>query len=269
MVPPLYKFRSINERTPEECYTLDSLRNSYVYFANATTLNDPFEMGAYLDQVADIEVARLKFMELDCSGSPIWPILQSMDAEGRRAYLVERWENDEWRELFIEALKSEDGFHDDLKMQMAIFCMSGTKTDGLLWAHYASGHRGIVIELDVNADDILSNSFPVTYQEEFPVIDVLRDDMETNFKKGVLTKAKSWKYEQEYRAVFPSPCEKVKHEIDPSVFVSITFGAKTSERTCDLVVAATRPRLSHVRFEIAKLGKKTFDVGFEEYRVEG
>lgn len=268
MIPPLYKFRTIDEKDFESDFTLDSLRKSYVYFAKITTLNDPFEMGAYIDQVSDIEAARIEFMERDWSGSPIGERLGVLGKDEQRKYLEERWNNEEWRDGFINALKKEDGFRDDLKESMSIYCASATRTDGLLWAHYASGHRGIAIEIDASIDEVLRNSRKVAYEEEFPIIDVLRDNDEARFRKGILTKAKAWEYEKEHRTVLIDSKEGTQHKVSPSAFVSITFGAKISDRARQQVIEATRPHLTHVRFEQAKLGKKTFSVEFEEYRVE-
>jgi hypothetical protein len=267
MTPPLYKFRTIDKNDFAKCFTLDSLRNSYVYFASIATLNDPFEMGAYLDQASDIEAARIEFMKRDWSQSPIGVFLRSMNEEERKAYLESRWNNDEWRNAFIEAWRKCDRFDDDLKKSLSIYCASGTRTDGLLWAHYASGHQGIAIELNPNTDLILANAYPVNYQEEFPVIDMLCDSIDTKFKKGLLTKFRDWKYEQEFRAVFPSFCEGVRYEVAPTVFVSITFGAKISDETRERVIEATRPRLSHISFYQAHLGRKSFSMEFESYQV--
>lgn len=263
MLPPLYKFRSINERAPEKCLTLDSLRKSYVYYANVTTLNDPFEMGAYLDQVSDLEAAKRDFMNGDWAGSAIGEATSKMGPREKRAFLEERWNNHEWREMFIEAWKRQSAFTDDMKMLVSIFCSSATRTDGLLWSHYGDGHRGIAIGFNANADRELSNSREVLYDDEFPVIDMLRDSEEDRIRKGVLTKSSDWRYEKEFRSIYPKVSKGIRHEIDPSAFVSITFGARATPRTRDLVIAATRPRLSHVRFEVAKLGKKSFDVSFE------
>jgi len=267
MVPPLYKFRSINESDFENCFTLKSLRESHVFFANMTTLNDPFEMGTYLNQVSDPETARNEFMNTDWSSSPIGRHLESLKKDVRREFLEMRWNDAEWREGFIEAWRKVDGFSDESKKFMSIFCASGTRDDGLLWAHYASGHRGIAIELDANADGVLRIARPVEYQEEFPIIDVLHDDAETKLRKGLLTKSRDWKYEQEFRALFPDLCEGLRHEVDPSVFVSISFGSKISDETREKVIEATRPLLSHVRFEQARLGKKTFSMTFESFSV--
>lgn len=261
MIPPLFKFRTINE------YSLDELRESYVYFSNVTTLNDPFEMGVYLDQVSDLEAARIEFVTGNYTGSPIEEILETMDLESRKAYLEMRWNCDEWREPFLEAWKRVDGFGEEMKRRLSIYCASATRTDGLLWAHYASGHRGIAIELNHNADEVLRKSLRVQYQREFPTINVHRDNAETKLTKSLLTKSKDWSYEQEYRTIFPAERENVKHGVDPSVFVSITFGAKISEADRDKVIDATRPNLSHIRFEQARLGKRTFSVEFEEYRI--
>ncbi len=265
MIPPLYKFRSINENDFENCFTLDSLRESYVYFSNITTLNDPFEMGAYLDQVSNLEMARIEFMETDWSGSPLGDFLATITEEDREKFLSERWGCDEWRNQFLNGWKHVDGFSDDLKRLISIYCMSATRTDGLLWSHYASGHRGIAIELNANADEFLRNSFEVRYEEEFPVIDMLQDDAKTKLQKGLLTKSKDWRYEKEYRSIYPIEHAQVRHEVDPSTFVSITFGAKITGEARAKVIEATRPRLAHIRFEQARLGRKTFSVEFEEY----
>jgi len=263
MLPPLYKFRSINEDDHEKCLTLDSLRESYVFFSNVTNLNDPFEMGAYLDQVSDPEVARSEFMTTDWTGSKIGPILAKMGEEERERYLAERWNCDEWRNPFLEAWKGVDGFADELKARTSIYCASATRTDGLLWAHYGAGHRGIAIELNPNADEVLRSSLEVSYEKEFPIIDMLKDDGPTKMRKALLTKSDDWRYEKEFRAIYPAENAGVRHEVSPSVFVSIIFGAKITDKAREMVIEATRPRLSHVRFQQARLGKKSFAVEFE------
>lgn len=261
MIPPLFKFRAVNE------YSLEELRESYVYFSNVTTLNNPFEMGVHLDQISDLEAARVEFMTRDYLGSPIEQILGPMDPESRKAYLETRWNCDAWRKPFLEEWKKVDGFGDEMKRRLSIYCASATRTDGLLWAHYASGHRGIAIELNPNDDEVLRKVRKVKYQREFPIINVHRDNAETKLTKSLLTKSKDWSYEQEYRTIFPAERENVKHGVSPSVFVSITFGAKISEADRDKVIDATRPHLSHIRFEQARLGKRTFSVEFDEYRI--
>lgn len=261
MNPPLYKFRAIDD------FTLDELRESYVYFSNITALNDPFEMGAHLDQVSDLEAAHVEFMTSDYSASPIGKILEGMSQERRKAYLEARWNCDEWREPFLEAWRKVDRFDEEMKKRVSIYCSSATRTDGLLWAHYATGHRGIAIELNSNADPVLRNAYKVGYETEFPTVDVLRDSGDAKLRKSLLTKSKDWAYEQEYRVVFPSENEGTRHHVIPTVFISITFGAKISESDRCKVIEATRPRLSHVRFDQARLGRRAFSVEFDVHKL--
>jgi hypothetical protein len=96
---------------------------------------------------------------------------------------------------------------------------------------------------------------------------VLSDSADAKFRKSLLTKSKDWAYEQEYRVVFPSENEGMRHHVTPSVFVSITFGAKISESDRCKVIETTCLRLSHVRFEQARLGRRTFSVDFDVHKL--
>lgn len=124
--------------------------------------------------------------------------------------------------------------------QYNIVCFSESNRSTLMWAHYANGHTGFCLEYDIksllancalNCPDIHSCSgfmlnnpiAPVIYREERYnasagfmsllmnwIINVLKMPMNNHYydmflpTKTLLTKHKSWEYEQEWRA-FKTP----------------------------------------------------------------
>ncbi len=91
---------------------------------------------------------------------------------------------------------------------IGIVCYSGGVTDPVLWTHYADAHRGIALgfEFDGNA-----GLFDVGYRDERPTLNIAvleqlkkrgegeGDALLKLISDGFAVKAKSWKYEDEYR----------------------------------------------------------------------
>lgn len=76
--------------------------------------------------------------------------------------------------------------------------LSADPTSFLMWSHYANGHKGIVIEVEVPDDH--EDLIPVIYT---PFSSVFTDKLQTKEDMRHLFKGKGeeWAYEQEYRIV--------------------------------------------------------------------
>lgn len=93
-----------------------------------------------------------------------------------------------------------------------ICSLSNTGENYLLWSHYANGHRGVAIEIDIDRN--LEQLHEVKYEKLNPIFG-------EKFKETLpiaifTTKTKQWKYEKEYRILFsgefyklPSPISRI------------------------------------------------------------
>ncbi|HIJ80288.1 MAG TPA: DUF2971 domain-containing protein [Desulfuromonadales bacterium] len=99
------------------------------------------------------------------------------------------------KELFLREWRER------MALEVGLLCFSATKTCPLIWSHYADRHRGIAIGFEYTADNgrLRHVSYPDT--NERPIVD-FSNPSDTSSDKGqeiFLTKAKDWKYEEEYR----------------------------------------------------------------------
>ena len=93
--------------------------------------------------------------------------------------------------------------HQDM-FRIACFCES--PKDHLMWAHYASNHKGFCIEYD--SKSILSNLplntnfFPVLYQDKLPELphEAFSKTSYWQYRLSV-TKKSCWEYENEWRLI--------------------------------------------------------------------
>jgi len=81
-----------------------------------------------------------------------------------------------------------------------IASLTADPTNFLMWSHYANGHKGIVIEVDVDEREEL---YKVIYS---PFSSVFTDKLQTKEDMRHLFNGKSeeWKYEEEYRIITES-----------------------------------------------------------------
>ena len=73
-----------------------------------------------------------------------------------------------------------------------------------MWSHYADGHTGICIEFEAtNQTEFFGEAQPVIYQDEVPALNFLPASQDEKMEAMLLTKAKHWEYEREWRIIHP------------------------------------------------------------------
>jgi len=173
-------------------YLTDMLAMRRIHFSNPQNFNDPWDCYPCLDatragepeyRAKCIEVFRqqplpnltaseLDFYERGLQASPkrFIQMLQTEFREAIRSMVVERWR---------------------------IYCLTQKKEMPLMWSHYANNHEGICLEFDTSAP-VFGNAFKVQYEDTLPTLDILDITGEPSFRI-LVTKARDWDYEQEYR----------------------------------------------------------------------
>jgi hypothetical protein len=86
--------------------------------------------------------------------------------------------------------------------RMGVFSMTEVKDDITMWSHYAEEHTGFCIGFRTD-NDFFSHARPVKY-DALPCLNLLETMWENLITKGtlgLLTKAKDWAYEKEWRII--------------------------------------------------------------------
>jgi hypothetical protein len=79
-----------------------------------------------------------------------------------------------------------------------IASLSATATNFLLWSHYADGHKGVVVEMEIPSDHpSMTEVFYSPFSSVFSNAGQIEEDMMHLFNG----KSKEWEYEKEYRII--------------------------------------------------------------------
>ena len=223
--PRLYKYQPFNVQT------LTNLKRAAIWFSAPINVNDPYDCAAWVvqtDEVSDADFPRLEAY-----------------VRGRDPALAARLTPAQLREAFLSsARKVYDEQRTFQREQRGIACFSATVTDITMWSHYAEGHRGFALEFDTSVLPF-SKALPVTYADAPPVlnpVDVLVDDPsddESNeiLRAFVLTKARCWSYEQEWRLMHKEPSKRFGYGDGP--LTGIYFGAEMDHAHKDIIAQVT------------------------------
>jgi len=188
--PPtsLFYFTALNIED-RKLWTQQTLLDNTVYFRSREQLNDPNELRPLIvAKGTDKELRRFaRQLILERWPTKLSPA-KRLHEENK---LMHRYRN---TPLWVEQM-----LHQVLD-RVGVFCVSESATEPLLWAHYADGHRGIVIEFDAHAG-LFAAAQRVIYTDEVPVINRLIDDPKEILEKCMLTKGIAWAYEREWRVI--------------------------------------------------------------------
>lgn len=100
----------------------------------------------------------------------------------------------------------------NLNQKSCLLSISKTASNTVMWAHYSRKHKGIVIGIDFDKVFYEIEKLKcglklnqVKYSEQRPKINILTDFEipPEAFFRTILTKSSEWKYEREFRTVFP------------------------------------------------------------------
>ena len=154
----LYKFRPIEQLSS----LADILINKRLFCAPYYTLNDPFE-GQFLQAI------HFPPNTLFPKGLRTVALTSLEDINGPEDYVIVR-----------------------------VCSLSSDMKDVRLWSHYAGGHRGVAIEIDVT--DAMGDFDRVNYAPKLPLFDDPKY-AGPSWKMALTTKTIHWEYEKEYRVI--------------------------------------------------------------------
>ena len=107
-----------------------------------------------------------------------------------------------------------------------ITCFSEDPLAILMWAYYADRHTGVCLEFDTEVVSWIGAARQVQYTENYPDLSFLRPDWDRTFSKLILTKAKEWEHEKEWRFFDADPPYNRRRAFPPNALTGVIFGAR-------------------------------------------
>jgi Protein of unknown function (DUF2971) len=162
----------------------------------------------------------------------------------------------------------------DLARETAIYSMSATREQILLWSHYAANHTGVCIHVD-HTRPPFSIALPVIYSEDYPEVRVPRTESDGDtYMKLLHTKASVWGYEQEYRLCriehAPERSRDIAMRWDGQVafapidsFTAITLGARMPEECRSELIALAASRVPKLEVWQASIHESQYALMFD------
>lgn len=230
----LYRFRSIDHERLERSSRI--FTHSELYFASPTQLNDPWESKPHI-VIGDLSAPAYKAKYVTWAFQMMMADRPENDPEKVREWLESHTQ--ERAEELAQELR--DQYHRSLE-GYRICSFSDNVTHSLLWSHYSGSHKGFCLEFDASTD-IFGHAMKVTYQNDYPSIDITEPDEDINLRLSVLTKAQIWAYEGEYRLVSMEPNEPGALPVNDHIFhfpahllTGVIFGCQMPQADRDLIM---------------------------------
>lgn len=223
MTGHLYKYRSLEGAG--RLYAERLLVHNEVYFASPSSFNDPFDSKASISDAGTDEQHRVNLLKLYRRKRP------DIREEARRAKVDEIIRSGRHRDtsIYERAREKTQAAVDAL----GVYCLAGRPDSILMWSHYASRHSGFCIQLahDVN-EPFLGRAQPVEYSDTYPSILYPLDSDDAKVDKWLLTKAKCWEYEAEWRLI--ERAGPGVYSLPPELLTGVILGSRMpeSDRTC-------------------------------------
>lgn len=225
--PYLYRYLSLRDDQRKE-WARGLIVDRSIYFSRPSEFNDPCECSFELDLDAP-DSQRLNGL------TAYFQRAQGLDLHKARSkaekeiakgwYFSSKHRQYAAREIRNWLLKSA-----------GMVCLSATNNNALMWAHYADGHKGVCVELDMSPDkwyNWQAGPHAVEYCDQQPIVSWFTDTRSQILQKTVLRKATDWKHEEEWR--FYDPSLGGKTQTLPDAISAIIVGMRASDDTVALV----------------------------------
>jgi hypothetical protein len=250
------------------------LKRSVLFFPKPASFNDPFDSKIFPDFEASVPDRRKHYDAILES--------QGLSRSERRR------EIEELSPIIDDGSLFEDAFTQTIEEfgeRFGILCLAETNGDILMWSHYADRHAGVCLIFNTS-NVFFKMARKVAYEDDYPSLNfadfskMMMDIGAVGSKKDAaeklmvrtlfLTKAKHWKYEQEWRAT-----KAFSHTLDrtekgeffsfPSEsLVEIILGAKTTEADAAAVRTWIKAGPCEPRLLKATVSKRRFALNMGE-----
>ncbi|CAI1796064.1 DUF2971 domain-containing protein [Serratia fonticola] len=273
----LYKYKSFSVNS------LDLLVSDRLYFADPTTFNDPLDCNpSVLNDIADADElnAILHKLVKENHQRELEKAAKKIKYRGPRTLeKIETLGESEAQRLINNIAANVDFFGDNFgesasyhikryllkNYEIGVLSLAKKFDCPLMWSHYADQHKGFCIGYDVSENDS-TDIHPVDYkgkrfirtQQVHDMLFGSSHNLRNAAKKEIdsvilLSKAPSWKYENEYRVINNQGLQDSQFRLS-----DITFGLRFKESAKFSVMRALQSRQGDIDFYEMSLSSKSF-----------
>jgi hypothetical protein len=135
-----------------------------------------------------------------------------------------------------------------------------------MWSHYAEHHTGICLEFRSTSSTLFfGRAQKVHYKTDHPELNYFRSSREEWVNAIMLTKAKFWEYEEEWRIIEHAEgpgTYRFPHEL----LTGIVLGCRMADDKKQKIIQWLRKRASQPRLYQAKVRDKEYGLDIVELR---
>ena len=248
----LYKYTSIDKAHEE--YSSHIFTDHELYFSPLTELNDPFE-ASFNVQPSQDKRANRQFADMALKLQ--YPTLSRKERRKR----AQKEGKIIGQSDFVSSVRKN--------MQQAyntwgICCLSEVPYNVLMWSHYANKHRGFCLKYSTEqfyVEHPEGRTIPhkIHYTDQQPIARIID---EVAVRETLLTKAKQWEYEKEWRIVMP---ERIGwHPFPASCLTGVIFGYKMPEEHKDKIRLWCKDREPVIKYYQARGSENSYSLNIVE-----
>lgn len=240
----LYKYRQIDTRGLKEI-----IINGEIFLPDPTFFNDPFDCKPRLTTHKSEFKKREFYKDIVKRRFPN-ATKKEIKKEIKNNLRLKRINNPAYLEkLYTKFIK---GF--------GIYCLTEVPDDILMWSHYSDSHKGICLQFNANKElSLFWEAYKVTYQDNYPIVNVMEMDKYDQFFNLFATKSRHWEYEKERRVIkTPDEGGSKVYKFETELLTGIILGAKISPDYEQTVLDWVRQKKTPTKIYKAKINNKAY-----------
>lgn len=221
---------------------------SKIYFTSPSKFNDPFD--CKLNMLPDGSPEQYKEVALKLLNER--EAGNSLVEQQKKAKFIDDPENRSSMVKTVCTILQEKIDH------LGVYCLSTDPKNILMWSHYGDAHKGICLEFD-STQAFFSEALQVNYSSNYPENRFVAPKFEGLTERVVLTKAKYWNYEKEWRILQPSQgyfC------FNPNAITGLILGARITDDNIRSIQGWIRNRGPGFMVRKAELHEREYAITF-------
>jgi len=177
-----------------------------------------------------------------------------------------RLASSKWRQIERDGAKE---FRCWLREDLGVVSFSSCNDDILMWAHYGGGHNGVCIEFrctDNRHIDFFSKIQEVSYAKQLPKVNFYETNPVDKVKAFLLTKARPWRYEKEWRIIQDYADQRPRFaDLPTGIITAIYLGVKISSGNTTAILdrVQANPTFKDVLIYQAGLHADKYELDFQ------
>jgi hypothetical protein len=189
----LYKYRPLNPHTEQ------LLLQGEIWCSSPDSFNDPFECRPLIHFDMDDPLTK-QWLDRQLLRKNVRGASAKFDVKRRFRHFYKS-----------PRVLSEEA--NSTRRDTGIYSLAEKRDDLLMWAHYSAQHTGVCIGFDTEYWPF-QFAFRVTYSDSYPVVKRATDTGSETVQASLLTKAKCWEYEAEWRVIMKTLDAETRAEFE-------------------------------------------------------